>query len=217
MLVEGSHTEPAIYSAWLPFLTGSSRLTRPEDAQAEHGFYLLAGFGYPSLLRRLEDAIADISNFRGFGRLVVALDSEERSVLEVVEEISLLVQELACPVPANVVVAQCCIESWLLGNRKFVKRNPVDALQAFRTEYDVTQQDAELMSNMRPERFNTRAQYHKAYLRAAFRERRLAFSEANPGAALTEEYLEALIDRARLGESPRHLVTFRHMVETVQK
>lgn len=216
LLVEGGETEPAIYNAWLPHLmAGATRLARPEDARSEYGSYILAGYGYPSLLRRVEDAIADITTFRGFGRLVIALDSEDRSVEETAREVMEVIDQHGCPVPAEVVVAQCCIESWLLGNRKFVKRNPAtDALCAFRNEYDVTRLDPELMPNARASRHNTRAQYHKAYLRAAYAEHGLRFTESKPGPALEPSYLQALMERAAREETPKHLRTFAAMLAT---
>lgn len=219
LLVEGGETEPALYSAWLPqLLTGSTRLARPEDAQTAYGFYILAGFGYPSLLRRLEDAIADISTFRGFGYLIVTLDCEDRSIDETAREVVDAIKQHNCPVLTEIIVAQCCIESWLLGNRKFVKRNPAtDALQAFRNEYDVTQLDPELMPNARASRYNTRAQYHKAYLRAAYTEHGLKFAESKPGPALEPYYLQALIERAAMERTPKHLRTFAAMIATFSK
>lgn len=118
-------------------------------------------------------------------------------------------------VPADVVVANCCIESWLLGNRKFIKRNPAgDALQSFRREYDVTQLDPEIMPNGRPARYNTRAQYHKAYLRAAYMEHNLKLTESKPGPALEPYYLQALLDRASAEDVPKQMRTFAAMVAT---
>ncbi|MEZ4293965.1 MAG: hypothetical protein R3B70_03230 [Polyangiaceae bacterium] len=61
----------------------------------------LAGYGYPSLFRRLEDAIADISSFRGFSRLIVTLDSEHRSVEETAKEVTDSIEQHNCPVPAQ--------------------------------------------------------------------------------------------------------------------
>ncbi|HRI69206.1 MAG TPA: hypothetical protein PK156_33480 [Polyangium sp.] len=215
LLVEGSETEPALYNAWLPLLLpGSKRLARPEDAASTSGFYLLAGYGYPSILQRVQIAVDDITKFPGFGRLVVALDSEDRTVDEAAEEMRQEIAKCNCPVSTSVVVAQCCVESWLLGNHKFVKRNPVtDDLCAFRGEYDVVQFDPELMPNARRSHCNTRAQYHEAYLKAAYKEHGLKFTKSRPGPALEEHYLKALLERAAREENPKHLRTFATMVE----
>lgn len=215
LLVEGSETEPALYNAWLPILSpGSKRLATPEEAQSTHGFYLLAGYGYPSVLRHIENAIADVVKFSGFGRLVVTLDSEDRPINEAANEVRDLIARYDCPVRTHVVVAQCCVESWLLGNHKFVKRNPVtEELCAFRAEYDVVQFDPELMPNVRKSNCNTRAQYHEAYLKAAYKEHGLKFTKSKPGAALEEHYLKTLLERAAREEKPKHLRTFATMVE----
>ncbi|MBK8257680.1 MAG: hypothetical protein IPK82_34055 [Polyangiaceae bacterium] len=147
LLVEGEGTEPALYKAWLPLMRpGATRLARPEDAATQAGFYIVAGYGYPNLLGRLGSAVEDVSAFPGFERLVVALDSEDRGVEYARAEVLAEVARYKCPVPVDVVVARCCVESWLLGNRRFVKRNPAtQALQAFRREYDVTELDPEAM------------------------------------------------------------------------
>lgn len=215
LLVEGKETEPALYNAWLPILSpGSKRLAIPEEAQSTHGFYLLAGYGYPSVLGRIENAIDDIVKFRGFGRLVVALDSEDRPMAEAAEEVRRVIARYDCPVPTAVVVAQCCVESWLLGNHKFVKRNPTTKeLCTFRAEYDVVQLDPELMPNVRMSTCNSRAQYHEAYLKAAYKEHGLKFTKSRPGPALEEHYLKTLLERAAREENPKHLRTFATMVE----
>jgi len=51
ILVEGEKTKPALFRAWLPLLIPKfGALTIPEDSERQNGFYLLAGYGYPSLL-----------------------------------------------------------------------------------------------------------------------------------------------------------------------
>lgn len=217
-MVEGGRTEPILFSAWLPhLLPGFVELARPEDSASCEGFYIVGGFGYPSIFSRIEAALEDLSIFPSFSRLVVSLDCEERSVGEVEAEVYAFVRDTRTAAKVDVVVANCAIESWLLGNRKFVKRTPVtEPLISYRREFDVTKDDPEQMPNLRPDRFNTRAQFHKAYLKAAFRERGLAYSEARPSSAKSESYLSELVARANDGSIPRHLATFGGLLRVLQ-
>lgn len=214
MLVEGEKTEPAIYRAWLPLLFPGMREARtPEDAIEGNAFYMLAGYGYPSIKTRLRDAIADVNSFGGFGHLVVALDSEEMEPIMIRTEIERLIDAEGCPVPSSVIVANCAMETWLLGNRRFIKRNPEsEALRGFRSSYDVIENDPELLPNLDTQRFNTRAQYHHEYLRAAFVERGLRYRKNNPGEAASASYFEEICARALAAVEPKHLQSFQMLL-----
>lgn len=218
LLVEGGRTEPILYSSWLPhLLPGFVQLLRPEDSANAEGFYIVAGYGYPSILNRIEAALDDVSAFPGFSRLVVALDCEDRSAEEVEAEVRALVPSTPTTTEVDVVVANCAIESWLLGNRKFVKRSPAtEPLISYRRGFDVTRNDPELMPNLLPMRFNTRAQFHKEYLKAAFREHGLTYSEARPGPATSAGYLQEIIARANDGSIPQHLSSFSGLLYVLQ-
>lgn len=218
MLVEGEKTEPKLYEAWMPLLLpGCSILRVPEEAEAACGVYILAGYGYPSLLNRIQYALEDVRQFRGFGRLLICLDSEERTVEEVKSEVESSIEKPFCPIPFDIIVANCAIESWLLGNRRFVKRQPsTEPLTSFMRDFDVTAHDPELLPNLRPLEFTTRAQCHKRYLKAVYQERGLTYSERNPGPAQQYYYLEELIARANASSSPKHLHTFRCLLDVVE-
>lgn len=126
VVVEGRRTEARLYRAWLPVLfPGIEQVPRIEDATT-HSFYLIAGEGYPSYLRRIESAVGDLGQEGSrFTHLLVCVDAEERGHDERLTEIEEVIRAAGCPVAFTVIVADCCIETWLLGNRKFVRRNPM--------------------------------------------------------------------------------------------
>lgn len=219
MLVEGGQTEPILYRAWMPALLSESVILKtPEESETRFGVYIVSGYGYPSILSRIDAALEDLIQFRGFSRLLVCLDCEERTVEEVQTEVMSRLNLSQCPVAVNVIVANCAIESWLLGNRRFVKRAPThEPLLTFMREFNVTENDPELLPNLRPLLDNTRAQFHKRYLRAAFSEHGLSYSERRPGQAATPDYLRALIARARDNLMPPHLQTFFDLLTAIHQ
>jgi|GEM_PF-7018523 len=69
------------------------------------------------------------------------------------------------------------------------------------------------MPNLDKDRFNTRAQFHKDFLRATYVERGLRYTERRPAPATEEDSLGQLIARANDGGG--HLATFKHLLQVV--
>lgn len=218
VVVEGRRTEPKLYRAWLPFLfPGIVQAARIEDATSGH-FFLVAGHGYPSYLTRIRNAVADIQMAESpFTHLLVCVDAEEESHDDRLGEISDVIEDADCPIDYTVIVADCCIETWLLGNQKFIKRSPEDPrLREYLQHFDVKVEDPELIPKLPPHR--TRAALCVDYLKATFRERGLAYSKHDPAPATTRPYFQALRDRARPApEGPGHLRSFARLLELRDK
>lgn len=214
VVVEGERTEPRLYRAWLPMLVpGLDEIRRIEDA-GEHAFFLISGYGYPNYLERIEAAIDDIRNSEGrFTHLLVCVDAEEVGHDERLAEVEDAIQGGGCPVAATVIVADCCIEAWLLGNRKFVRNAPHDPeLGQFLRHYDVRELDPEGIPP-HPNHRN-RASLCLKYIQAAFRERHERYSKRNPGAAAEASYFDALRQRAQARSSSErpHLRSFARLL-----
>lgn len=108
-----------------------------------------------------------------------------------------------------IVVADCCVETWLLGHRKIVARNPESrALRDHLAFYDVINDDPERMDRPGPT-WPTRAGYHCEYLQEVFRERNLSFTKKHPGFAADKTYLKAL--QERVADTP-HLRSFAELL-----
>lgn len=214
VIVEGKRTEPRLYRAWLPLLVpGLREVERIEDARGR-SFFLISGEGYPNYLSRIRAAIEDIEESMGhFTHLLVCVDAEEVGHDARLAELQATITAHKCPIPFTVIVADCCVEAWLLGNRKFIRRSPHDSkLRDFLQHYDVTQFDPEAITPHPAHR--TRASLCLDYVRAAFRKRRERYSKRNPGAATTRPFFEALCERARDGPlEARHLRSFSRLLE----
>lgn len=121
-LVEGRRTEAKVYRAWLSHLIPElSRLTRFDELMPD-SYFLFSAEGYPSIiLEHIPNAIEDINRIGGYDYFVVALDADQSTVEDRIDEINeslsnnhiqLIGAEL------RIIVQNRCIETWLLGNRR---------------------------------------------------------------------------------------------------
>jgi len=180
VIVEGARTEPILYGKWLPILVpGHREINRVEDA-TDDIYFIVAGHGYPSYMDRIKAAVEDIRHpDNRFTHLIVCVDSEECSVAKREAELEQVFRAHDCPIPARTIIADCCIETWLLGHRKIVRRNPESAeLRQLLDLYDIVGRDPERMPNLGA---STRARSHLRYLRVVFRERDLSYTKQRPG------------------------------------
>lgn len=218
-LVEGRRTEKKLYKAWLGHCFPQFRaVDKPADL-ATDSFFILAGMGYPSYLQRIPSALED-SIQHGANHLFICIDAEERSYAERRQEVLSLLENAAqglrgkglqYPGQVHVIVADCCIESWLLGHRKLVPRNPDAALAELKRFYDVSREDPERMGCPQGHPLG-RAGFHLEYLRHVFRHHGQTFTKERPGIATEANYLAALRDRCL--DSPAHLASFRVLWQT---
>lgn len=219
LLVEGGRTEKKLYPSWLSHrLPDLTRISSPADACGSH-YYLVSGGGQPSILHdHLPNAIADVERYGTFDLLVVVLDAEESTVAVRLSEVKDAVEAAPTPLRSaklRVIVQNRCIETWLLGNRRMLRRNPHDTeLREYIDFYNVSEDDPELL--LRRSGFTTCAQFHHVYLRAMFRERGLTYTKRDPGEARGEPYLRELEDRSASG----HLASFgafQRLVEEIRE
>lgn len=197
-LVEGRRTEAKIYRAWLSHLIPElSRITRYDEV-IPNSYFLFSAEGYPSIiLEHIPNSIEDINRIGGYDYFVVALDGDQGTVQDRIDELNESLSDNRIHLigtELRIIVQNRCIETWLLGNRRMVRRNPTSlVLQEYLEHYNVRLGDPELM----PEHadFNTHAQFHNQYLKEVFRERNIHYSKNRPGHALDKPYLEELISR----------------------
>ena len=215
-LVEGK-CEFRLYPAWLSRLVpGMQRVRLSSQARADN-YFIFSAQGYPSILGvHLPHAITDVNAAGVYDYLVVVIDAEERAVPDKIRE----VEEAARRSPVTLksarlaaVVQNRCLETWLLGNRKMLIRNPQsNDLRAYIKHYNVANDDPEAMPC--PQEFRTHAKFHLAYLKAMFEERGLSYRKNWPRPAADASYLAELIRRVE--ESPGHLASFARFLALCQ-
>jgi hypothetical protein len=222
-LVEGRHTEKKLYKAWLGHCFPHLRESVKPAGLPTDSFFILSGMGYPSYLQRIPGALEDSAR-NGVDHLFICIDAEDCSYEERREEIGALLETAARKLrnqgllyqgQVHIIVADCCIESWLLGHRKLVPRRPADPLLAeFKRFYDVSRDDPERMGSP-PDHPLGRAAFHYRYLRQLFQHHGKSYTKERPGMATEANYLAALRDRCLdPASSPTHLASFRLLWET---
>ncbi len=162
-LLEGEKTEVQLYPAWIKFL-------KPQLQQVDfisqidvNNFYIFSAGGIPSIYNHTVNAIKDINANPVFDKLVVCLDSEQMSVQDRIDELNRFIEDSGVKLnnkcDIKYIVHNICIESWFLGNRKIVKRQPQSLkLRQFLTFYNVMTDDPELMQML--EGYRNNADFH---------------------------------------------------------
>lgn len=181
-LVEGDRTETKLYRHWIRHaLPHLSEVDLAADLTGDR-FYIISGGGYPSYVDRIRDSLLDLKDHSSVDHFFICIDSEELSYAEKLAEI---VDELAraergtrvrdCNphFRSHVIVQHCCAETWFLGHRTMMTRNPTSPdLLRFQRFFDVRTADPEGMGRLPG--YVTRASFHLAYLKAML-------VEKNPG------------------------------------
>lgn len=216
-LVEGSRTEMVIYPEWLAHLTPKlNRINDPfllnKESQLENTYYIFSGSGYPSLLdNHLVNAVKDVNKIPRIDYFVICLDSDNKTIQQTKDKVLNFMKEhnvVLNNAQLIILVQNCCIETWLLGNRKVFLRTPTTPEYiACVSAYNVKDNDPELMESNLPH-YN-RAQYHEYYLKQMFRARTITYSKKNPGEACKKHYLDELI--ARNAET-KHINSFGEFI-----
>lgn len=213
VLVEGRRTEKKVYRAWMrfvfPLLTEVEKI---EEVKANH-FFMLAGDGYPSYKRHILDSLKDISKHGAFDHFMICVDAEEDRVAVKLQEIQGIVAAGKSFPNCHVIVQNCCIETWFLGNQRMLRRQPErERLRKFKEFYDVSKNDPEQMACLADE-YAFRAHFHLDYLQEMLRERGLSYTKPNPGCVTEKWYFDALAER---NWSTGHLPTFGGLLELWQ-
>ncbi|QSJ15639.1 hypothetical protein JYQ62_28045 [Nostoc sp. UHCC 0702] len=213
-LVEGKSTETKVYPAWLAYLLPEIQKVEHYDQVSKNNYVLFSGYGYPSIIYdHLPNAIADIQVNGNYDYLVVCLDADEVTVDERKQEVSDFLNNNAINLGNTelvIVVQNRCFESWCLGNRKIYSKNPQSSpLLDYTRYYNVSVNCPELMGKY--QKFNTHAQFHKAYLREIFKAKGIKYSEKNPGDVLESYYLKEL--ETRIEQQKQHLLSFQEFIK----
>ena len=217
ILVEGECTELQLYPAWIKLLAPQlpQLHTIEEYENADRGFYIVSGFGYPSMLNHIENSILDIQQFGG-DYFIAILDAEEDTVQKKKDEINESLSN--CDIPENIythiIVQNRCVESMLLGNPTKIPRvNLTEQFDKYFAYYDVIQDDPELMGNYIEG--DNHAQFHLKYLKQAFKIKKIRYSKSNCRDVIHPEFLNGIAERARAKNDMKSLQEFLDLMDSI--
>ncbi len=169
---------------------------------------MISGFGYPQLLKRVGEIITDIKTHGAIDHFFVCLDAEEEppeTRLRIVEQ---YIVGNPSKTPCHIIIHNCWIETWFLGNGPMMRRNPQsEKLRKWKAFYDVSRDCPEFMTAFAS--YRIRAQFHEDYLEERLLERGLRYSKKFPGPVQEEAYLRSLVERH---EQTSHLQSFGRLL-----
>jgi hypothetical protein len=191
-------------------LPSHTRIFSPRDVTINN-YYLISGKGFPALLHNhLKNSIEEVSEIGLFDYLIIVLDSEEETISDRINEVNNFISENGLNLPCNfkILVQHRCIETWLLGNRKVIPRQPSDKkLVELINFYDVSKEDPEFLPKY--EGYNTHADFHFNYLKAVLNEKNVHYTKKIPREVYEKYYLNELISRSQSG----HIHSFKGFID----
>jgi hypothetical protein len=211
-VLEGEKTEVLLYPKWITYIIPQLTQVDSESDIKGNNFYIFSGGGIPSIYQHTVNAIKNINDNPVFDKLIVCLDGEEIGIEARIQEIrdyiteSKVVLNSKCEI--DFVIQNICIETWFLGNRKIVKRNPEnEQLRNYMEHYNVINKDPELMNKM--ENFRNKAHFHFSYFREVLKEHNLSYSKSKPKIVLEASYVDELIKRTN---ETQHLPSLKNFI-----
>lgn len=213
VVVEGAG-EKKVYAKWLPLLNPALREIDFIDEVTQNNFLIRDGGGMPQYFGVIEAGARDVGANPAFDRLVVCVDSEDKTCTEKCQEVLAFVQGLGLPVDCRVVVQHFCLEAWALGNRAIVRPSPrSEPLASFKRHFDVRELDPELLTPI-PGLDISKARFAERYLRAALndRYRNLSYIKSKPEALMHATYFRQLQNRL---QETGHIPSFSSLAQAI--
>ena len=140
-LVEGQSSEMIVYPEWvgsllphIPIFTNFNDFYNTNE-----GIYFISGYGYPSILNHISNAISDINQIGNIDYFYVIVDSDEETISDRETEVSDYINRTSLVNTESVIIVQNrCFETMLLGNVRVMPRYPTtEPLISYRNYYDV--------------------------------------------------------------------------------
>ncbi|WP_405325982.1 hypothetical protein [Leeuwenhoekiella sp. LLG6367-2.1] len=212
-VLEGEQTEVKLYPQWIENILPNYSEVDFEHEADQNNYYIFSGGGIPSIYNHVVNAIKNINDNTIYDKLIVCLDGEEIGVDARLNEIKTFINNSGVSINDNCeihfVVQNICIETWFLGNRKIVKKNPQGTkLQAFKKHFDVIKEDPELMDEM--ERYRNKAHFHYSYFKEVLKERNLTYRKSRPDVVMEKTYLDQLKRRI---QDTDHIPSFKKLYD----
>jgi hypothetical protein len=231
-------TEQIVYRKWFSVLLPHLTKVESYDAVDTNNYYYEGNMGVPDCYNTIAIAIQEINEVPKYDYLVLFTDADRFTVAEKEAEAYQKIGEQLSNMPfkklpdnckLEIVVQKVCIETWFLGNRRFFEGYSQynEDLKQYIAYFDVSKNDPEeLASEFEQDPRNskeifgykTKAQFHKGYLRATFKEwnannlSQIIYYDKKRVTTVTEAYyLEQLRERIKI--NPTHLRSFQAFID----
>jgi len=207
IVVEGEVGEKYLYQNWVPLVNPNLKYVPHISVIEENNFSIISGGGFPNYFDVIESAIEDVNLYNTINRLVIAIDSEDLSYSDKLNEMTEYLSQFKCKAETKIIIQHFCLETWALGNRQIVRPNPrSQKLIQYKRFYNVRSADPELLPPYELEELN-RAQFAEIYLRKALNDKfkNLTYSKRNPKALLNPKYFKRVKERY---EQTGHIKSF---------
>ncbi|EKA2634760.1 hypothetical protein OKW60_004330 [Vibrio alginolyticus] len=196
-LVEGRSSEMQAYPEWLRFhLPTVERYTNIEQFKnADRGYMLFSGEGYPSILDYISNAVEDVRETLA-DYLFIILDSDEDPVEVRRDEVQNIIDTLDIPSRLKVVIViqYRCFETLLLGNRQAVpRRAQSEPLISYYRYFNAYTNDPELLGHYDED--HTHSQFHAKYAKAAIRQKGFIYTKSRCSSVSNPKYFENICRR----------------------
>ena len=216
IVVEGKKVEPLVYDKWISYLNPKLYPISYISEFKENNYLIFPGNGYPSYLETIDDATQTVLYNPIIDYLIIAIDSEEMTYEKKYQEIHDRVSDYIDKINIIIIVQHFCIETWALGNRVIIKRNPENIeLKRYISYFNVATNDPELLSPIEQEQL-TRAQFAVRYLRRALNDiyKNLTYSKNRPDALLNLKYFQQVKLRY---DTTNHIKSFGKFLDTFEQ
>jgi len=211
VVVEG-RTEKPVYKSWIPLINPHLAYVNDIYDIQRNNFSIISGGGYPNYYAVIENAIQDVNDVGNIDRLVISVDSEENSREDKLEEVDSFLQDLQCVAPIIILIQHFCIETWALGNRRIIRRNPQNLiLRRYRGIFNVLVNDPELLPPLPSENLN-RSKLAFKYLKLILNERfpSITYTKRRPYPLCHSTYFSEV--RSRYYDT-HHIVSFSDFLD----
>jgi len=196
LIVEGAG-DKRVYAHWVPLVNPALTVVNHLTDVNANNIVITSGHGFPQYFDIIRRGILDVQANPHIDRLVIAIDSEDKSYSDKRKEIEDYVTSLSIQVNYRIIIQHFCLEAWALGNKIIVPRRPQgDKLRRYRQVFDILCNDPELLPPYPPQELN-RSQFATQYLRALVNEKYngLTYTKSNPVVLLHDHYYQRVKDR----------------------
>ena len=214
VVVDGEKATKKIYQKWIPLVNSELSNIDYPDQFNQNNFYVFAGRrGQPGIWNMAEKAVEDANNINLIDRIVVCIDSEDKSYEEILSEARQRVEKNECRVPIKYVIQHFCLETWLLGNINLFRKKPKDQeLLEYYTKFNIRDSDPVNLPSHKQRSMN-RATFAYYYLRAGIRDTHgndKCYSKHNAGMAQEVTFFNRVRDRC---VKKQHIQSFNDFLD----